>query len=155
MGNKVKKGITLMILVVTIIILAIMLGASIYSSVNVIDKSSMADFRTTISRIEDLVQTYKLTNGSLPVTSSIPINYSGITSALSGDALANCTEQLTANQDTDSLFYYVDFDKINVTQTGFSVEGKVVINDEGTHAYYLPGMYISGKWYFTNYSYDN
>lgn len=155
MENKVKKGITLMILVVTILVLAIMLGASIYSSVNLVDKSSVADFRTTISRIEDLVQTYKLTNGSLPVTSTTPINYSGMTSTLSGDALTNCREQVTANQDTESLFYYVDFDKINVTQTGLNVEGKVVINDEGTHAYYLPGMYISGKWYFTNYSYDN
>lgn len=154
MNKNAKKGITLMILVITIIIIAILLGVGIYGSMDLVDTSSIADFRTTMSEIEDLVKTYKLANGTMPVTESSPITYDDIASGLSLEASPYFAEQVEANKDEESLFYYVDFAKINVIQAGFDVEGKVVVNEEGTCVYYTPGMYISGNWYFTDYSYD-
>lgn len=154
MNNDKKSGITLMILVVTLSIIIILLGASIYTSNRLIDRADIADFTTIMSEIETLAHAYLVTNGKLPVSSNATLTYNQILSNMDSEKSVFFIQQIESNEDTKSDFYYVDLSAIGISKVDFDFEGRVVINSEGTKAYYLPGMYIDGKWYFTNYRYD-
>lgn len=159
MKNKDKLGVTIVILVITIIVMGILLTAIVVPSSNLIDNSSVADFSKTITDIRDKAVAYNVTNGTLPVKTGGPVTYDTIYSKISNEngteAAQDFETQIVANGDQSSKFYYIDFAKINVIQSKLDVDGNVVINSEGTHVYYIPGMYISEIWYFTDYTYNN
>ena len=156
MNKNEKTGITLVVLVITIIVLAILLATVIVPSSNLIDTSSIAAFNKTIINIHDLSITYNVTTGKWPVKSGSALTYSDLYNLVldkSGAQAAQKFEvQIASNGDQNSNFYYIDFAKINVTQGGLDLDGNIVINGDGTHVYYVPGMFISENWYFTNYT---
>lgn len=148
-----KKGITIIILLITIIVIAILSATVVITSKTSVNKSNLANFTQNMSKIEDAVITYYATRGVLPVKA----NTSKITKA---DVLAivneNYTdtfqEQLEANGDGDSNFYYLDIEKIGVEKVtvDFSLEqDDWIINEEGTHIYYTEGFKIGAQMYFT------
>lgn len=150
-----KKGISLMVLVVTIIILSILAGIVVFSAKDAIDISKETNFKMNISKIQDAAVEYYVTRGELPVKK----NTVALTKAqlltkanLSIAALDTLSQSITSNGDNNSKFYVLDIQKLNVSKAVYDITKKsevLYINDEGTHVYYITGFRVGEEIHFT------
>lgn len=67
---KNKSGITLTILVITVIIMVLILGTLTYSSVDSVNTKKINNFYSDLRQIRDAVEIYYLKTGNLPVDTS-------------------------------------------------------------------------------------
>lgn len=150
-----KKGISLMVLVVTIIILSILAGIVVFSAKDAIDISKEASFKTNIAKIQDAAIEYYATRGELPVKENAVAltNAELLTKAnLSTVAHETLSQAITSNGDNDSKFYVLDIEKLNVSKSVYDITKKsevLYINDEGTHVYYITGFRVGEEIHFT------
>lgn len=140
-----KKGVTLSIVLIAIVIMiTIITTASVVGS-NAISTANFEDFKSNVSRAADAVNEYYLSNSTLPVTNEI----------VAADSVSNELRQLLSKRgDINSKLYVVDMNKIedSTIEKGrgtLSNKDVYIVAEETLNVYYLKGYTYRSVKYFS------
>ncbi len=143
----------MIILVVTIIVALILISVITISTANAMNLANLLVFSKNLTEIQDSTNNYYISNNVMPELESSRI--------LSKDELLEITtnidillEELTENNDLDSVFYTIDLKKINVTKIAYGNkqlgENDIfVISYPLMNVYYPYGIYANNTTYFS------
>lgn len=150
--NK-KSGITMVILVATVIIAIIILSVSVVSINNTTKNAQMTSFKEELVNIENEISKYYLLTGELPVLDSYEYTKEEI-SDISSDKTAFMEEISINNESNNSYFVKVDLSKLNFDKSskGLLKNGEndvYVVSYPDFHVYYLMGMNLDKVNYFS------
>lgn len=156
MRLKEKKGVTMLVLILTIILIVIISGAVI-SNLNVTtENANLSNFANNISQIQDKARSMYILENKLPV--------SNVAEKLTREDLLELVETENQNAFFDELnengegknarFYKVDLDKVGVDKTiiGSEKDGEddiYVISINSLKVYYLRGVEYDNNMYFS------
>lgn len=145
---KNQKGVTLVSLIITIIIILIITSATVYTSTNRFKINNISKMYNDIELLNDKIATYYLKFGGLPIiknTENIPIKYTF--SELNFDK----------NINDDDNYYIIDLEAIGNITLNYGKEGFTnqnasddvyIINNKTHTVYYVKGIeYTDGKMY--------
>lgn len=136
---KNEKGITLMILVITVIIMAIVVGSISYSSISSFKMKAYYDMCSDIELLDEKIAIYYVQNKSLPVTSeSKNIN----------ELITNYdVNNVNYNPNNSGTLYKIDLSQLD----NLSLRHNNYYIDQTSHTiYYENGADLEGERYFTN-----
>ena len=118
---KSKKGISLIALVITLIIMMILASVALYTSADATNNAKLTSFAEDLTNMEDLVSEYYLTNNELPIVSGV--------SYVKADVLGLCTngvetlsEEITTNGDNSAVFFKLDLAKLPIESSSRGME---------------------------------
>lgn len=151
-----KQGITMVVLVATVVIAVIIMSASVLAIKNSTKNATLSTFREELVNISQAVENYYLLNKAMPT-------YDQNSNSYSVDEIENLTLSKQAfneeinlnNEEENTSFYKVDLSKINVNKT---VRGNKKNNDESDiyivaypsfNVYYLKGLNVDNVYYFS------
>src|SRR5574344_131457 len=119
-----KLGISLIVLMVTIIVTIILATVSVISINGAIDNSLMSAFATDLSTIEDLSKTYYMQNGAFPTETEgeDALSEQKVLDIVGIDKKDAFSDELRSNQDyadnTDlGAFYIIDLSKLDLSSS--------------------------------------
>lgn len=150
-----KRGITLISLGITVIILLIILSSVVVGTSTIINKSKKTAFSKDLKTIEDAVSIEYNTNGILPVVSGTTYTVEQVKAMVTDTSnLATLVTELTENNDTGSTFYKIDLSKIGIknSKRGTEADGNVkdiYLVSDNLKVYYPIGLKVSGNIYFS------
>ncbi len=138
---KNNKGITMIALVVTIIIMAILLTVVNYGSQRGLEMKELNNMYADILVLEEKISLYYLNTGKLPLkdeTKVITVN----------DSIKN------TNPNNGNEFYEIDITKLNNVslsnmKDNRNVSDRYLINKQSHTVYYQKGVRLDGKAYYT------
>ena len=125
---KQAKGITLIALVITIIILIILAGVSInilFGQEGIVEKAKEASFKSRFRQVEEAVQTYKLNKEAESILSDVvssnvdnlPVASKLSSSQIDGleETLKSEIQEISSVEDITTLnLYYIDKTKVKI-----------------------------------------
>ena len=132
---KSEKGITMVAIVITIVILFIIVSAVSFSSKNGIDMKNINNMYTDIMLLEDKVAMYYLANSALPVIST-PLNIDEVPDKIK-----------TFNPNDNDVYYKIDLSlldniTLNNAKDRSNVTDTYIINQRSHSIYYLKGVSV-------------
>lgn len=146
-----KKGISLVALMITIAVIFTLVSTIVLTGTNVYNNTKKVKFATEISYIEELVKTYKINNnGQLPISKVLYFDVSNISNS-------DITEQFNneiINNNKISLVK-IDFDKLNPKELFFqnlndsTSDAVYYISLSTGKVYYMNGLKIGNKVFYT------
>ena len=131
-----NKGITLITLVITIVILLILSGTVIYKLSNSPRVENISKLKIDLENIRDKVLIYYNKYGTLPLDS--PVDRLNVENKIASQIYIG---------DNEGDFYYIDLYRLENLTLNFG-EG-YIINDKTLNVYYLKGIEYDGKTYFS------
>ena len=154
---KEKKGITLIALVITIIILIILAGVTLgilFKENGIIDRAKEASFKSKLSEVEDKLQLYwqnkvaeEIMNGAnytakqkLPLVN--PEN--PVDATIFNNHLKDEIKDITGKEASEVELYIIDKTKINA-----NAEHTYLLHIESMQIYDMEGEHFGGKWHHT------
>ena len=152
--NKVNlKGISLIVLVLTIVVALILLTTIVISTKNTIENTNVVTFAKDLTEIRQATENYYVANNLMP-------SFDDSTVMSKDDLVAIARvqniliDELTENNDLDSEFYTIDLAKINVTKSSYGTKefGQndiFVIAYPSMTVYYPYGLDAKGTTYFS------
>ena len=156
--NKIKnkKGITLIALVITIIILIILAGVSInilFGQEGIVEKAKEASFKSRFRQVEEAVQTYKLNKEAESILSDVVssnVDNLPVASKLSSSQIDGLEEtlkleiqEISSVEDITTLnLYYIDKTKVKIKRD-------YIINVDTMQLYDIKGEKYFGKRHHT------
>lgn len=142
-----KRGITILALVVTILVLSIISGAVLYTSKSSLEKVTKNEFVIEILNIETLVANYYNDHGSYPANNSLSVNIGEFS-----DFEKSQFEDETITNDMVTL-YEIDLGLIGIKKTIFGNNkdtlDKYVVSKKTGKVYYLLGIEYEGNTHYT------
>lgn len=153
-----KSGITLFVLMVTIVIVAILVTISIMGIKNNVDNTVVTSFGNELKQIEDAVDTYYITNGELPSKNNIAaVNQDTLVGRVDRKGQDKFKMELRANGDyqedgTKGEFYELDLTKINVNNSSRGYGDKqdlYMIAFPSMNIYYVKGVNAKNTTFFS------
>ncbi|MEG1204176.1 MAG: hypothetical protein RSE00_02760 [Clostridia bacterium] len=159
-NNKKKQGVTLAVLIITVVVALILLSVSIVAIKSSVDNASLVAFAQDLSTITEQSQTYFVQQDAFPTLS-------GAEAALSQKeilALSSNADKmkLELQSNTDYVenndlgaFYKVDLGKLNVTKAIRGVQKNnnnkdiYVVSYPSMNVYYLDGFRAKGDYYYS------
>lgn len=139
--NKLKnnKGITMIALVVTVIIMAILLTVVNYGSEKGLEMKQLNNMYADILILEEKISLYYLNNGKLPLKSKINVIN---------------TEIINNNPNNGADFYEIDINllsnvSLNNMKDSRNVSDKYIINAQSHTVYYIKGVRLDGVAHYT------
>lgn len=160
---KNSKGISLIALTITILVLAIVTSIVVYNAKNSVMIRKYKKLENDISLLTDKVEMYYLKNERLPIcfnSDNIPILYDG--SQWQDGENANFKNNKAKNDNDNyyildldqidglSLNYGIDFFTLNSDYSNKdSISDIYVINEQSHKIYYVQGIQVDGKTYYT------
>lgn len=171
-----KKGISLMVLVITIVILLILLSVTTMTVGNAIQNSRKSAFASDLVSLEDAVDIYYMQNGEFPVLSEnneyieyvynnnilIAKDDENNTISLNEQYSESFKQELILNSDmtdgedvvSNTVFYKIDLKKIDVKKTkrgttSNGVDDIYVMAYPSQTVYYLKGLKVGENVYFS------
>jgi type II secretory pathway pseudopilin PulG len=158
MKNKTKKplykyGISLIVLVITIIVTLILIAATVISTASAISNAKLTTFSKDLTQIQDAAQSYYITNKVMPILGETTVMTKDDLLAISRDSVI-MLEELTENNDLGAQFYKIDLAKINVTKAayGYGQLGEsdiFILAYPSFDVYYPYGITSNGVIYFS------
>jgi type II secretory pathway pseudopilin PulG len=151
--NTYKKGISLLVLIITIVVIAIIVGAVITSTGTAISQANITTFASDLKQIQDATEGYYIVNGTLPsLDGSNILRTSDLLLLSNNNPILN--DEITINGDTNSDFYVIDLSKINVTRIAYGTGNLgpsdiFVVAFPTMNVYYVSGLYSGGDTYFS------
>lgn len=147
-----KKGISLISLVITIVILLIILSTVVTSTVIITNNSKKTLFAKDLKAIEEAVVSEYNTSGVLPTVSGSDYTAQEIKGMLDDDQ--EISLEFVENADEGSNFYEVDLIKLGIKNSsrGTKKEGNIkdiYIVSDNLNVYYLSGLKVGGQTYFS------
>ena len=135
---KSEKGITMVAIVITIIILLIIVSTVSFSSKNGIDMKNINNMYTDIILLEEKIATYYIKNGELPIVEN---------SLLILDELPPEIIDKTIYPNNNDNYYKIDLNKLsNITlnnaRDASNVSDVYIINEKSHVIYYLKGVSV-------------
>lgn len=163
MNNKIKNGVSLVILTITIIVMIILAGSAVSVTTNIISNSQKATFSEDLIQIEDAVKAYYIDNNTLPIKKddeNMEIHYTLLDIKNLPDfqktrqSVLNAEITKNFDDDNNNIFYQIDLSKIDVTSTtrGYETQGDLdiyVVSRNTRTIYYLNGEKIGDNIYFS------
>ena len=149
-----KKGISLIVLVITIAVLLIISSAVIYTSADASNNAKLVAFASDLQQVEDLVTEYYITNNELPILTETSYTEATLVASIEEGA-DELSGEITLNGDTNTTFYKIDMSKLDISSTSRGVEKDgdltdvFVIAEDTMNIYYLKGLKVAGKYYFS------
>lgn len=157
MKKSLKYGISLIVLVITIIVVLTISSAVIFIGVNVSENVKLDTFLDDILKIEDAVKGYYILNDYVPTSlTESGINFDELLlSYVEARNKAELENEINLNSDKESIFYILDLSKLMVQNfdKGFLKNGNddvYAISYPNFNVYYLKGIMAGGKYYFSN-----
>ena len=153
------RGIAMISLVLTIIILVMLAGMVSYAGYDIINESKKTAFAKDLETLYDATQEYYMVNGSIPILESesgfSTDEYIGRITTLNGaEAAENLQSEILKNEDQTATFYEVSIQKIGIEDITYGVKKNendyFIISDNSYKIYYYPGETINGNWYFSD-----
>ena len=133
MKIKSKRGISLVALLITILVMAILSAVVVLSAKNSVDNTNVTDFMNDLQKIQDAAQNYYMENGVYPFSENLELSQVQVLEQVGADKRAELREEMELNNDysedgTES-YYIIDLSKIDVTQTKRGVKKSGNAND--------------------------
>lgn len=149
--NK-KMGISLVVLVVTIMVMSIITGV-ILIRVNASDvKAKQISFIEELGEIHEACQIYYIRNGKYPVIEEASYTKEQILQLVGEDSTL-LQEEFTLNKDTSQNFYEIDLYQVHRSKgtRGYGEDNRdiYVLNESATCVYYLKGIAADNTKYFS------
>jgi len=148
-----KRGISLVVLVITIIVMIVLSSTIIYISSDMVMDTKQGAFALDLEQIEDLTKEYYLNNNELPAIGS---EYTKATLvALITEGAEILSDEITINGDDSAKFLRVDLSKLDISNITRGMEDNgdttdiYVIATDSLNVYYLKGEEIGGEYYFS------
>jgi len=149
-----KKGVSLIVLVIAIVVMGIIASTVMFVSSDTVDSSDKAAFITDLQQIEDLVHEYYLSNNMLPIVEGIEYTKNEVVTQLSegSDSLSG---EVTLNGDDEAIFYELDLTKLPIDSVNKGMRKDenaldvFLITSDSLNVYYLQGVEISDEYYFS------
>lgn len=159
MNNKLKnsKGITLISLIITIVILLIISNAIIYSVKDNLGIEKLKNMQNDIENLSDKISAYYNQYGTLPIIDGEYTNTKEIKNA--GLINKNVDKgnfyiiDLSALENL-TLTYGKDFKNIKNTSDKNTLKDIYIINETSHNIFYVKGIKSDGEMYYTNYTAD-
>lgn len=148
-----KKGITLMALAITIVVMIIILGTIVTGLSLSVTDTEMGAYAQDLRTIEEAI-TIKMAENEYDFLIERAITKNDILAQVDADKANQLTEEFELNGDKNSLeFYIVDVDKLNLKRNKYGKEKQlpnaIVISKETANIYYVKGKKFQGKTYFS------
>lgn len=148
-----KKGISLIVLGMVVVLLGIIATVVVVSADGLIGGSKLTSFATSMSKIQDSITTYYATRGVLPIVyNSTEFSKDSLLSFVGEEKAEFLSTEMNKNGDDNSKFYYIDVDKLaleNLTLDITPTSRNLVVNSDGTHVYYIQGYKLDNTIYFS------
>ncbi|MEG1344962.1 MAG: LamG-like jellyroll fold domain-containing protein [Clostridia bacterium] len=146
--NKNKRGITLIVLTVTIIVMTILLTAVTISGVGSINNAKKLKFGTELCFMQEMVDSYKLNNeGTYPVNNIVTLDISGVTNKA---RLQFDGEVINSNKVT---LYEINGTLLGKTDTIYgnkkSFDDIYAVSKDTGRVYFVKGLKVAGNTYYT------
>ena len=142
-----EKGITLMTLIITIILLVIITGVLSMNAYSSMQLSNLTKLQNDIQSLNDRVASYYVKNGKLPIYNDYSLTKTELISIINDISYSdNNTYYILDLDELDNLsLNYGDAYKSNGTKN----KDKYIINEETHIIYYLEGVIYEGREYHT------
>ena len=148
-----KKGISLVIMLVTIAVILIITSVTVVTGNNIYNNTKKVKCASEISYVEEIVNTYRLNNnGNFPSSKMIYIDSSRIKSIDLNEQFNN--ENISDDDDTLAL-YKIDFSMLNPHELMYtdinndSGDNVYCISPTTGRVYFVQGFKIGRKTYYT------
>ena len=159
MNNKLKnsKGVTLVTLIVTIIVLLIVSNVTIYSVKNNLGIEKLKNMQNDIENLSDKISAYYNQYGTLPIineeyTNINEIKDAGLISATVDKGKFYIID--LSSLENLTLTYGKDFKNVNNTSDKNTLKDIYIINETSHNIFYVKGIKSDGEMYYTNYTAD-
>lgn len=139
-----KKGITISILVVTVVLMITLATTSTVIGMRTVQTAAYEEFLSKVQRVSNDINKYVIDSGSLPTTSEI-IAKEGLPAGL--------TTEINNNNDTINNLFVVDMTKLRTESVNIG-KGTVedmdvfVVAENTNNVYYLKGVEYRGTTYY-------
>lgn len=148
-----KKGVSLIILVITIIVLIIITSTVIVSISDITTTTMVAKFGEELKTLEDKIREYYVLNGTLPVYNDAKYTAEELTNLNTLGHGRELQNEINKNKDTLSTFYEIDYLLIDTVITERGVEKTIddiyVVSSESNKVYYVQGLVFEDIVYFS------
>lgn len=150
-----KKGISLIILAITIIVLAILVGMVVTGTSVATQNAKMETLANELVQIEEVLDTARALETELPIKDDAPIHTLTSLKTLVGSNYSNSLEaEIVQNGDQDDNFRVIDMTKLgaNVSSKGTGKESGTdifVFAEKTLNVYYVAGVHTSGQSYYS------
>lgn len=139
-----KKGITISILVVTVVLMFILVTTATVVGTRTIQTAAYEEFLSKIQRVSSDVNAYVIANDTLPITTEI-IAKEGLPDALKAE--------INKNKDVANNLFVIDMTKLRTESVNIgkgSVEDMdvFVVAENTNNVYYLKGIEYRGNTYY-------
>lgn len=139
-----KKGVSLLIVVVAISVMVILISTTIIFGTSSIKTAQYEEFLSQLNRVSSSLNEYTLQNNSLPVTNEV---VSGV--SLGDDFFA----ELISKKDENNRLYVIDIDLLRdgTVKRGYGTmkdKDVFVVAENTNNVYYVKGFKYKGKVYF-------
>jgi len=148
-----KKGISLVVLIITIVVSLILIATAVISTTVAMDNANITLFSKNLTEIEAASEGFYITNNVMPTPdASTVMNKDDIIGISNFQNLMS--EEIIENNDLDAQFYEVDLAKINVTKIGYGTKDlgasdAFYISFPSMNVYYPYGINAKGTTYFS------
>ena len=152
-----QKGVSLVSLTITVIIILILTGIVLYNVKDNLSVQKLKSMQADIENLRDKISYYYIEHGSIPAK----IEYNNITNIKSAGVISDEVDtgkfyiiDLSAI-DNLTLTYGKDYDKIKDTQQVDNLEDIYIINEDSHNIFYVKGITLDGEKFYTDYTKDD
>ena len=151
--NKYKTGISLIVLIITIVVALILATTVIFSTTGAIDNARITTFFKDLSEVQDATENYYINNNVMPISDdSTVIDKNGLIGISTFQNII--LEEIIENNDLDSQFYVINLEKLNITKSKYGTkklgESDIfVISYPTMNVYYPYGVDAKGTTFFS------
>lgn len=144
-----KKGISLLALVATVVILSILLTTVTISGIATVNNANKMTFATEVSLIQESSNSYLAkNNGEFPIGDSLQLDISGVT--------VNSKVQFEGETITNNkiVLYKLDYKLLDISSLKYGLEEDgpadiYVVSKDTKKVYYAKGIAVGDKTYYT------
>ena len=141
---KSERGVTLAILILTVIVLVILTSIVATNSTQFLKASNVTKLNSDIKALEDRVAAYYVKNNTIPLYGS----------AMSRSTVEASISNLSSSDGAN--YYVIDLEKIDNPTLNYgsgykdtTSSDKYIINEETHNIYYIRGIVYDGEIYYT------
>lgn len=144
-----KNGMTLLALVATIVIMAILLTSVTISGIATVNNANKMAFASEVSLLQESTDSFATkNNGEFPISNSIQLDISNVTS---NSITQFDGEVITGNK---VVLYQVDYKLLGLTSLKYGAgkdgpEDTYVVSKDTKKVYYAKGIAVGNKTYYT------
>jgi type II secretory pathway pseudopilin PulG len=140
-----KRGISLVVVVVAITVMLIVISSASVIGFNAINTANFDEYQSVLDRVSSAVNQYYLENSSLPINNMVVAKESCDNSFLSA---------VSDNGDLENNLFVINMDKLNISTIeqgrGTVASGDVFLVSQNTNnIYYLKGYKYKSAMYYS------